>query len=98
MTLVDKLANPAATVAASVSRKHSAPKGIEPGEKDEAGQAAEVTLTVTEIPENETAWRAKILEHTEIDVPDHRKVELTAVRYWGDPASPMVYVRFEISD
>src|SRR5699024_9060482 len=40
----------------------------------------------------------KILEHTEIDVPDHRKVELTAVRYWGDPIKPMVYVRFEISD
>jgi len=98
MTLADRLANPATAVAPSVNRRRSAPQGFEPGVKFEAGQAAEVTLTVTEIPENETAWREKILEHTEIDVPDHRKVELTAVRYWGDPASPMVYVRFEISD
>ena len=98
MTLADRLANPATAVAPSVNRRRSAPKGFEPGVKFEAGQAAEVTLTVTEIPENETAWREKILEHTEIDVPDHRKVELTAVRYWGDPIKPMVYVRFEISD
>ena len=76
----------------------NAPKGYEPGVKYEAGEPAEVTLNLTEIPEDEKAWREQIKRVTSLDLPDHRKVELTQVRYWGDPALPYIYCRFAITD
>lgn len=74
------------------------PKGYEPGVRYEAGEPNEVTLNLAEIPATEAEWREQIKRVTSLDLPDDRKVELTQVRYWGDPATPYVYCRFAISD
>jgi len=89
----------AASTAPHIAQTHAKiPTGFEPGVKYEAGQPSEVTLALREIPEDEAQWRDKIHDATHIDIPKDRRVELTQVRYWGDPASPMIYVRFHISD
>lgn len=92
----DLLATPSAEPATPKARRE--PKGYEQGIKYEAGQAREVTLNLTEIPEDEARWRSEISRVTGLDIPDDRKVELTQVRYWGDPQSPYVYCRFTIED
>jgi len=74
------------------------PKGMEPGVRYEAGEPAEVTVRLPQIPENEQAWRAQITAVTGMDIPEHRQVILTDVRYWGDRHEPYVYCRFRITD
>lgn len=74
------------------------PTGFEPGVRYDSTGPAEVTLRLNEIPEDEQKWRAEISRVINLSIPDHRKVELSQVRYWGDPASPYVYCRFVITD
>lgn len=94
--LADALKTSAAIPIRHTSPNH--PKGFEPGVKYEAGEPAEVALNLTEIPEDEAAWREQIKRVTSLDLPDHRKVELSQVRYWGDPSAPYIYCRFVITD
>lgn len=96
MGLADRLTTPAAAPAHRARVQH--PKGFEPGVRYAAGQPVEVTAQLAEIPETETAWREEIQRVTGHALPDGRKVELTQVRYWGDPKQPYVYCRFTISD
>lgn len=88
----------AAQVAPHISPIRSAPSGFEPGVRYEAGEPVEVTVQVTEIPEDEAAWRAEIKRVTTLDIPEARRVEIQQVRYWGNPEQPLVYVRFGIRD
>ncbi|MEV8029246.1 hypothetical protein [Cellulosimicrobium funkei] len=88
----------AATTAARITPKRTAPTGFEPGVKYDAGEPAEVTLALKEIPADEQQWRDEIKRVTTLDLPDDRRVEIQQVRYWGDPRDPMVYVRFGIRD
>lgn len=88
----------AATTAARITPKRTAPTGFEPGVKYDAGEPAEVTLALKEIPADERLWRDEIKRVTTLDLPDDRRVEIQQVRYWGDPRDPMVYVRFGIRD
>ncbi len=97
MSLAERAKSPA-PAAPRVSRARTAPSGFEPGVKYEAGEPAEITLQVTEVPEDEQAWRQEIKRVTTLDIPDHRRVEIQQVRYWGDPHAPNVYVRFGIRD
>lgn len=78
----------------------SAPKGFEPGVRFDPATslAAEVTVALSEIPEDERRWREEITRATGLTVPDERRVILSQVRTWGDPASPNVYCRFLIED
>lgn len=77
----------------------SHPRGYEPNVRYEAGVPAEVSLNLTEIPEDEQAWRKEIARvFPGLPVPEYRRVEVDNLRYWGDPASPMIYVRFKITD
>jgi hypothetical protein len=94
--LADRLSTPQEPPARRPRVKH--PAGFEPGVKFEAGQPAEVVVQVHEIPENEARWREEITRVTGLDVPEHRKVELAQVRYWGEPKEPYVYCRFTITD
>lgn len=96
MSLADALASNVSQPIRHTSPNH--PKGYEPGVRYEAGEPAEVTLNLTEVPADEVAWREQIKRVTSLDLPDHRKVELAQVRYWGDPATPYIYCRFIISD
>ncbi|MFI7678550.1 hypothetical protein [Actinophytocola sp. NPDC049390] len=96
MGLADRLTTPAAAPVHRARVQH--PKGFEPGVRYAGGQPVEVTAQLSEIPETETAWREQIQRVTGHALPDDRKVELTQVRYWGDPAKPYVYCRFTISD
>lgn len=99
--LVSNLADALRVQHATPTARHtkpSHPRGYEPGVKYEAGEPTEVTLNLTEIPENELAWREQIKRVTSLTLPDDRKVELTQVRYWGDPGAPYVYCRFTIAD
>lgn len=98
MSLADKLNDATQHVADARRTRTAHPKGFEPGIKYVASEPTEVTLTVSEIPENEAAWRDEIKRVTGMDVPENRKVELTGVRYWGDPQAPYIYCRFAISD
>lgn len=92
------LAN-ALDAAEKVVPKHARPPtGFEPGVKYESGQPAEVILSLREVPEDEQAWREKIRNATSLTIPDERRVELTDVRYWGNPKEPMIYCRFKILD
>jgi hypothetical protein len=74
------------------------PKGFEPGARYEAGEPAEVVVRLVEIPENEQRWRAEIERVTSMPIPEHRRVELSQVRYWGDKANPFIYCRFVITN
>lgn len=77
----------------------SHPKGYEPSVRYEAGEPAEVSLNLTEIPEDEQAWRNEIARvFPGLPIPEYRRVEVDNLRYWGEPGSPMIYVRFKISD
>lgn len=94
MSLVDAL-----EAAERVTPAHSRPPtGFEPGVKYESGQPAEVVVSVREVPEDERAWRKKIRDATSLTIPEDRRVELSDVRYWGDPKQPMIYCRFKIVD
>lgn len=96
MSLADRLRKAPAPDARRVRQSH--PKGFEPGVKFEAGQLAEVNVQLTEIPEDEQAWRDEITRVTTLTVPDGKRVVLSQVRYWGDPKEPQVYCRFLIED
>lgn len=79
--------------------RHDPPKGLEPGVKYEANRPVSVALNLREIPEDEQAWRVEIGRvFPGLPIPDERRVEISSLRYWGDPAAPMVYVRFDITD
>lgn len=88
----------AAKIAPRITPARTAPTGFEPGVKYDAGEPVEVTLQVAEVPEDEKAWRAEIKRVTTLDIPEGRRVEIQQVRYWGNPAEPMIYVRFGICD
>lgn len=89
----------AAQTAAKITRpRTTAPTGFEPGVKYDAGEPAEVTLALKEVPADEQQWRDEIKRVTALDLPEGRRVEIQQVRYWGDPRDPMVYVRFGIRD
>ncbi|MBE7701247.1 hypothetical protein H9623_13170 [Oerskovia sp. Sa1BUA8] len=92
------LADTHARIAPKVPRPRTAPTGFEPGVKYDAGEPSVVTLALKEIPDDEKQWRDEIKRVTTLDLPDHRRVEIQQVRYWGDPKDPMVYVRFGIRD
>jgi hypothetical protein len=96
VSLADRLSAPAAEPARRSRVAH--PKGFEPGVRYQAGEPVEVTAQLAEIPENEAAWRAEITRVTGHELPEHRKVELAQVRYWGDRDKPYVYARFAITD
>jgi len=97
MSFTDRLV--AGTEAAPrIPVKRTAPTGFEPGIKYEAGEPAQVTLALKEVPADEQEWRDEIKRVTTLDLPDNRRVEIAQVRYWGDPKQPMVYVRFNITD
>lgn len=74
------------------------PRQYEPSVEYQAGEMAQVAISLTQVPPDEEAWRAEIQRVTSLTVPEHRKVELAQIRYWGDPAAPNVYCRFLISD
>jgi hypothetical protein len=78
--------------------RHRPPAGWEPGVRYEGTQPSEVTIQVTEIPGDELEWRKEIARVIKLPIPDHRRVELSQVRYWGDPAAPFIYCRFVITD
>ncbi|MDT0467114.1 glycoside hydrolase family 25 protein [Streptomyces gibsoniae] len=80
------------------ARRERHPHGFEPGARFVRGEPAEVTLRLDTVPEDEARWRKEIQRVTGLTLPEHRKVELTQVRYWGEPAQPMVYCRFAIAD
>jgi hypothetical protein len=96
MSLADRLGTPATEPARRPRVAH--PKGFEPEVRYQAGQPVEATVQLAEIPEDEAQWRAEITRVTGQPLPEHRKVELTQVRYWGDPEKPYVYCRFTITD
>lgn len=96
MGLSDKLTATAQPDARRLRSGHA--KGYEPDVKFDGGQAAEVSISLPSIPEDEARWREEIKRVTTLSVPDHRKVELAQVRYWGEPGSEMVYCRFLITD
>lgn len=98
MSLADRLNEAQRHVADARRTRTAHPKGFEPGIKYVASEPTEVTLTVSAIPENEQAWRDEIKRTTGMDIPENRCVELTGVRYWGDPAQPYIYCRFSITD
>ena len=87
-----------AQTADRIPLKRTAPTGWEPGIKYEGGAPSQVTLALQEIPEDEAKWREEIKRVTSLDIPEHRRVELAQVRYWGPLDSPMIYVRFVIAD
>lgn len=77
----------------------SHPHGYEPQVRYEAGEPAEVSLNLTEIPEDEAAWRTEIARvFPGLPIPEYRRVEVDNLRYWGEPGSPNIYVRFKITD
>lgn len=94
MSLADHLATSAQTTV-PINRKA---KGYEQGIKYDGGRPVEVSLNLSEIPEDETKWRDEITRVTGLNVPNDRSVQLAQVRYWGDPASPLIYCRFTIDD
>lgn len=96
MGIADSLATPRQPDARRARATH--PKGMEPGVIYAGGQPSEVVLSVREIPEDEQRWREEITRVTGLSIPDHRQVELSQVRYWGDPGAPYVYCRFVITD
>ncbi len=96
MSLADRLSSPAAEPARRPRLSH--PKGFEPEVRYDAGQPVEATVQLAAIPEDEAKWREEITRVTGQPLPDHRKVELTQVRYWGDPEKPYVYCRFVITN
>lgn len=95
MSLADQHA---ARPAPHISPRRSAPTGWEPGVRYEAGIPSEVTLSLREVPEDEQAWREEIRRVYGIDLPESRQVQIAQLRHWGDPASPMIYVRYAITD
>ena len=98
MSLAERATRPPAKTAPRIARSRTAPTGWEPGVRYEAGEPAEVTVQVAEVPEDEQAWRAEIKRVTTLDIPEHRRVEIQQVRYWGPPDEPFIYVRFGIRD
>lgn len=74
------------------------PKGFEPGVRYDSDGSVEVTVQLTEVPENEKAWREAITRVTGLDVPLEREVKLTQVRYWGVAGQELSYCRFSITD
>lgn len=60
------------------------------------GELVSAAINVTEIPEDETAWRAHILAQTGMPVPDDREVILTAVRTWTMGAVENRHLTFRI--
>lgn len=97
MSLTDRIAAGPPT-APRIARPRTAPTGFEPGVRYVDNRPAEVTLQLQEIPEDEQAWRDAIKRVTSLDIPEHRRVEIQQVRYWGPPDEPFVYVRFGITD
>lgn len=97
MSLSDRLAEtPEEPPARRPRTEH--PKGFEPGVRYEATGPAEVTLRLTEIPEDEKEWRKEIARVIGLPIPEERRVQLAQVRYWGDPDRPFIYCRFTITD
>lgn len=74
------------------------PRQYEPSVEYQAGEMSQVSISLREVPEDEAKWREEIQRVTGLSVPEHRKVELAQVRYWGNPQEPNVYCRFLISD
>lgn len=71
----------------------------EPVVEYKAGQISEVAVSLPGMPDaDEAVWREKIQQVTGLTIPDGRRVELSQVRYWGDPDAPNVYCRFILSD
>lgn len=64
----------------------------------QAGEVASASISLPAVPVDEAAWRLEIARVTGLTIPDHRRVELAQVRYWGDPAAPNVYCRFLVLD
>lgn len=59
---------------------------------------AAVNFKGAEIPQDEQCWRDEIARVANMPIPEHRRVELRDVRYWGDKHEPYVYCRFVIVD
>lgn len=98
MSLSDAL-EAAATSAPTIARRRTAPTGFELGVRYEAGNlASEVVLTTAEVPEDEKGWRDEIKRVYNVDLPENRRVEIAQLRHWGNPAQPMIYVRYRITD
>lgn len=95
-SLADSLSTPTAAPAHRARVQH--PRGFDPGVRYDAGVPVEVTAQLTEIPETEAAFRADVERVTGHKLPDHRRVELSQVRYWGDRDKPLIYCRFTITD
>lgn len=98
MSLSDKLNQAQQHVADARRQRTGHPKGFEPGVRYEAGEPSEVTVSVARIPENEQGWRDEITRVTGLELSDHRRVELSQVRYWGPKDDPFIYCRFTITD
>lgn len=65
------------------------------------GQApveAAVNFKGAQIPQDEQRWREEIARVANMPIPDHRRVELRDVRYWGDKHDPYIYCKFAIVD
>lgn len=97
MSLADLISD-AAQTAPHLVRRLGAPTGFEPGVQFAAGVPIAVALSVDQIPADEQAWRQVIKERTQLDIPAERQVQIQGVRYWGDPATPNIYVKFGITD
>lgn len=99
MSLADRLSTPATAPIHRPRGAQAAAQAFADEAKYEGGIPVEVTVTqLAEIPETEAAWRAEVERVTKLPLPEHRRVELTQVRYWGDPKQPYVYCRFTITD
>lgn len=96
MTLFDRLSGDKAPDARRP--RLAPPRGFEPGVRYESDGSVEVTVQLTEIPENEAEWRKAITRVTGLDVPLEREVKLTQVRYWGVAGQELSYCRFSITD
>jgi hypothetical protein len=99
VALSDRLAQPVQPDARRPRRGH--PRGDELDVRYDAAKGVvevEGREAAVAIGAEERQWRADITRVTGFAVPDHRRVELTDVRRWGDPAEPYVYVRYRILD
>jgi hypothetical protein len=97
--LADRLGQPTRPDARRPRRTH--PRGDEFSVRYDAAQGVvevEGPGAQVAIGTAEQQWRADIERVTGFTVPEHRQVELTDVRRWGDQAEPYVYCRYRISD
>lgn len=93
MSLVDDL-----TAVSAPEPPKRKPGNYQQGITYDGGRPVEVALNLRQIPEDEGRWRDEITRTTGLTIPADRAVELSQVRYWGDPESPMIYCRFTIGD